>query len=50
MSLKDAVHLALDKNKSVEASAAARKAAESRSRGGTRRQLAEGQLFRIVDA
>ena len=30
MSLKDAVHLALDKNKSVEASAAARKAAESR--------------------
>ena len=37
MSLKDAVHLALDKNKSVEASAAARKAAESRiaeARGG----------------
>jgi outer membrane protein TolC len=30
MSLKDAVHLALDKNKSVEASVAARKAAESR--------------------
>ena len=37
MSLKDAVHLALDKNKSVEASVAARKAAESRiaeARGG----------------
>jgi outer membrane protein len=30
MSLKDAVHQALDKNKSVEASVAARKAAESR--------------------
>ena len=30
MSLKDAVHLALDKNKAMEASAAARKAAESR--------------------
>jgi outer membrane protein len=30
MSLKDAVHLALDKNKAIEASAAARKAAESR--------------------
>ena len=37
MSLKDAVHLALDKNKSVEASVAARKAAEIRiaeARGG----------------
>lgn len=37
MSLKDAVHLALEKNKSVEASVAARKAAESRiaeARGG----------------
>ena len=37
MSLKDAVHQALDKNKSVEASVAARKAAESRiaeARGG----------------
>jgi outer membrane protein TolC len=30
MPLKDAVHQALDKNKSVEASVAARKAAESR--------------------
>src|ERR1022692_2856030 len=30
MSLKDAVHKALDKNKSVDASAAAEKAAESR--------------------
>lgn len=30
MSLKDAVHVALDRNKSVEASVAARKAAESR--------------------
>jgi outer membrane protein len=30
MSLKDAVHLALDKNKAMEASAAAREAAESR--------------------
>ena len=30
MSLKDAVHLALDKNKSMEASVASRKAAESR--------------------
>lgn len=38
MSLKDAVRLALDKNKSLEASEAARKAAESRiaeARGGT---------------
>src|ERR1700674_2974450 len=38
MSLKDAVHQALDKNKSVEASVAARKAAESRiaeARGGS---------------
>src|ERR1035438_4492186 len=37
MSLKDAVHQALDKNKSVEASVAARKGAESRiaqARGG----------------
>jgi outer membrane protein len=37
MSLKDAVHQALDRNKSVEASVAARKAAESRiveARGG----------------
>src|ERR1039458_3488316 len=37
MSLKDAVHLALDKNKSMEASVASRKAAESRiaeARGG----------------
>jgi hypothetical protein len=37
MSLRDAVHLALNKNKSVEASVAARKAAESRiaeTRGG----------------
>jgi outer membrane protein len=37
MSLRDTVHLALDKNKSVEASVAARKAAESRiaeARGG----------------
>src|SRR5439155_26769485 len=37
MSLKDAVQLALEKNKSVEASTAARKAAESRvteARGG----------------
>jgi outer membrane protein len=37
MALRDAVHLALDKNKSVEASVAARKAAESRiaeARGG----------------
>ncbi len=37
MSLRDAVHQALDKNKSVEASVAARKAAESRiaeARGG----------------
>jgi outer membrane protein len=37
LSLKDAVHLALDKNKLVEASVAARKAAESRiaeARGG----------------
>ncbi len=38
MSLKDAVHQALDKNKSVEASVAARKAADSRiaeARGGS---------------
>lgn len=38
MSVKDAVHQALDKNKSVEASVAARKAAESRiaeARGGS---------------
>ena len=37
MSLKDAVHLALDKNKSIEASGAARKSAEARireARGG----------------
>ena len=37
ISLKDAVRLALDKNKSVEASTAARRAAESRiaeARGG----------------
>src|ERR1017187_2180503 len=37
MSLKDAVHLAMDKNKSMEASVASRKAAESRiaeARGG----------------
>ena len=49
LSLKDAVHLALDKNKSVEASDAARKAAESRIVEARSGNLPKVNYIGIVD-
>jgi outer membrane protein TolC len=52
MSLKDAVHLALDKNKSVEASVAARRAAESHiaaARGGNLPKVNYSELWARSD-
>ena len=49
ISLKDAVRLALDKNKAVEASFAAAKGCGKPNRGGPERQPAQGQLFGVLD-